>query len=150
MVATGPAWAFVVTEAVPEADWCARSAWTLSSETPVYEESATPPVTESDRCAATARVLSPAGSELASGKFWTLMATYVAMDIPPAVTYSTRRYLLPTRGNPGWARQSVTESMTFVDPFQTNVATIASPWCGFVGLKPLINLRPLSPSVPLT
>src|ERR1700752_4550795 len=43
---------------------------------------------------------------------------------------------------------STTESMIIVDPTQKNVATIASPGCGLLGLKPLIRKFPLWASVP--
>src|SRR5467141_754514 len=40
--------------------------------------------------------------------------------------------------------------MMLVEPTQKNVATIASPRCGFVGLNPLMNVVPLRPSVLFT
>src|SRR2546423_14777593 len=62
--------------------------------------------------------------------------------MPPEVTYSTRRYVLPTGGQLVLVRWSVTDVMMLVEPTQKNVTTIASPLCGFVGLNPLTNLRP--------
>ena len=74
---------------------------------------------------------------LVSGKPWTFVATYVAIEIPPSVMYATLVYLLPTRVYGFVVRTSSTESMTSAELAQKNVAMIASPRCGFLGLKPL-------------
>src|SRR6267378_4571649 len=86
---------------------------------------------------------------LGSGKFCTFVATYVAIEYPPAVTYSTSVYLLPTRLYGVVVKTSSTESIMLVDPSQKKVAIMASPWCGFVGLKPLMRIRPRCANVPL-
>src|SRR6266550_3108289 len=93
-------------------------------------------------------MLPPAESVMPSGKFCTLVATYVAIDKPPDVTYWTRAYGFPTRVYGFVVRTSVTESMMFFEPAQKNVATTASPTCGFVGLNPLMSIVPLSRMVP--
>ena len=51
--------------------------------------------------------------------------------MPPAVTYSTSVYVLPT-GAP-LLNRSVTDVMMLLDPTQKKVAMIASPTCGFLG-----------------
>jgi hypothetical protein len=81
-----------------------------------------------------------------------LVATYVAIEIPPAWTNSTSVYLLPTGVKFASFKLSVTEStmLVVVALTQTNVATIASPWCGFPASNPLPNLVPNSRSVPIT
>src|SRR5205807_6132773 len=63
--------------------------------------------------------------------------------------YSTSVYLLPTRVYGLVVRTSTTESMilVLVEPTQKNVATIASPRCGLVGLNPLMSSCPLMPIV---
>src|SRR6266576_1579920 len=93
-------------------------------------------------------MLPPAESVMPSGKFCTLVATYVAIDKLPDVTYWTRAYGFPTRVYGFVVRTSVTESMMFFEPAQKNVATTASPTCGFVGLNPLMSIVPLSRMVP--
>ncbi len=67
--------------------------------------------------------------------------------MPPAVTYSTSVYVLPTGVQLVFVRWSVTAVMMLVEPTQKNVTTIASPLRGFTGLNPLTNRRPDSPSV---
>jgi len=69
----------------------------------------------------------------------------VAIETPPDCTYSTNRYVLLT-GVP-LANWSVTVVMMLLEPSQKNVATTASPWCGFVG-NAATNEFPLSPSEP--
>src|SRR5438128_4234438 len=107
-----------------------------------------PSVTESERLARTASTV--LWSRFGSGKFCTLVATYVAIEMPPAVTYSTKWYVLPTGVYGLVVRTSVTESMIFVvvEPTQKKVATIASPRCGFVGLNPLMSILPVSLKLP--
>ena len=56
--------------------------------------------------------------------------------------------MLPTTGNPGKVSTSVTDWMMLAEPSQKKLTTIASPWCGFVGLNPLMSTVPLSCSVP--
>jgi len=63
----------------------------------------------------------------------------VAIERPPAVTYSTSVYGLPTGGNWGLVRWSVTESMMLWSPTQKKVAMTASPLSGFRGLNPLMR-----------
>ena len=58
------------------------------------------------------------GSILGSGKFCTFAATYVAIEYPPAVTYSTSVYLLPTGVYGLVVRTSTTESMMLAEPTQ--------------------------------
>jgi len=58
----------------------------------------------------------------------------VAIEIPSPTMYSTGSYLFPT-GVPS-ARTSVTSMTVAVVPSQKNVATIAVPSRGFVGLNP--------------
>src|SRR6266480_373359 len=81
------------------------------------------------------------------GKFWTLVATYVAMEMPPAVTYSTRWYVLPTCFPV--SRSSDTESMTLLEPVHWKVATTVLPRGGFSGLNSLLSSAPLWGIVPL-
>src|SRR5437762_233539 len=57
-------------------------------------------------------------------------------------------YRLPTGEYGLVVTTSVTESMMFVEPAQKNVAMIASPTCGLVGLNPLMSTVPLSLRVP--
>src|SRR5438093_10556032 len=83
-----PASAIVVLEPVPDADWCAPKACTETDATPVKAVMDSPPATESERSARTARMLSPAVLE--SGKFCTLKATYVAIDLPPSARAGRR------------------------------------------------------------
>ena len=111
-----------------------------------------PSVTGCESFALTARIESPwTGSVYGSGKPWAFVATYVAIEMPPAWKYSTRLYVLPTRWKPlGRVSQSVTESIMLVEPSQKNVTTIASPRCGFVGLNPLMSTVPFSCSVPFS
>src|SRR5467141_3754823 len=56
--------------------------------------------------------------------------------------------MLPT-GVPS-LRRSVTEVTTVLEPLQKNVATIASPWCGFRGPNLASSIRPLSPRTPFS
>src|SRR5881394_1712577 len=63
------------------------------------------------------------------------------MEIPPAVAYSTRWYVLPTRLPVH--RKSATESMVLVEPTQTKVATTVLPSGGFWGLNSLPSVVPL-------
>ena len=56
---------------------------------------------------------------------------------------------MPTCVNGVVFNTSYTESMTLVEPTHVNVATIASPRCGFCGSNPLAKRRPLSFNVPL-
>ena len=94
-----PGSATVVVEPEPDADWCPPNACAYTAFAPLHAESMIPPsVTEVERFARTARIESPPGAEYASGKFCTFVATYVAIETPPAVTYSTSVYLLPTGG----------------------------------------------------
>src|ERR1700704_1504433 len=93
-----PGWATVVLEPDPVADRCAPRARKNVGATPLYAAIARPPVTEAERFARTTRMLSP--PVYPSGKFCTFVATYVAIEMPPAVVYSTSLYVLPTRGNP--------------------------------------------------
>src|SRR5688572_9558814 len=58
LTAIAPALALVVLDPVPDADSCAPSACTVTDATPVYAEIARPPLTEVDRFARTARMLS--------------------------------------------------------------------------------------------
>src|SRR3989475_11198894 len=111
-----------------------------------------PSVTGCESFALTARIESPwTGSVYGSGKPWAFVATYVAIEMPPAWKYSTRLYVLPTRWKPaGRSSHSVTEWIILVEPSQKNDTTIASPWCGFVGLNPLMSTVPFSCSVPFS
>ena len=134
----------------PNPCWCAPSACADTASTPLHDDISIPPsVTESERFARTART-TPVDGSFGSGKFCTLVATYVAIEMPPDVTYSTSVYLLPTGVKLGSVRTSVTESMMLVEPNQKKVAMIASPWCGFVGLNPLMRTLPFRPSEPFT
>src|SRR6267143_1862105 len=131
-------WGTVVLEPDPVADRCAPSACKNVGATPVYAAIARPPVTEAERFARTTRMLSP--PVYPSGKFCTFVATYVAIETPPAVTYSTSVYVLPTGVALTSVRRSVTDVMMLLEPTQKNVAMIASPWWGFVGLNPLMSI----------
>src|SRR5207245_11715564 len=83
--------------------------------------------TDVERFARTARTTPLVGS-FGSGKFCTFVATYVAIEMPPDVTYSTRLYLLPTGVSEGAVvRTSVTESTLLAEPCRTRGAALASP-----------------------
>src|SRR6266700_2145044 len=149
--ATVPGSATVAVEPDPAAALCDPTTCVVTASTPLQAEMSNPPsVTDCDRSARTARMLSWAGALKPSGKPCTFVATYVAIEMPPDVTYSTSVYVLPTRGYPGNVSTSVTESMMLVEPSQKKVATIASPWWGFVLLNPLMKKLPLSLSVPFS
>jgi len=97
LTAVGPAWAVVTVAADPLSEWCSPTAVAKLSSTPVHEEIVRPPsVTDCAKYARTARISLAPGSVLGSGKFCTFVATYVAIEYPPAVTYSTSVYVLPT------------------------------------------------------
>src|SRR2546428_2263422 len=66
--------------------------------------------------------------------------------MPPAVTYSTRLYRLPTCLPVH--KSSLTESMTLVEPAQAKVATTVLPKGGFSGLNSLLSSVPLVPLKP--
>src|SRR5205809_853735 len=85
-VVTVPGCAGVGAAPAPEAEGCvAPSAWAYTSSTPRHEDIQRPPSgTESWRSATIARTSSPLG--LARGMFWTLVATNVAIEMPPAET----------------------------------------------------------------
>ena len=151
LTAIAPGSASVAVDPEPDAELCAPNACVLTPSTPLHAEISNPPsITDCDRSARTARMLSWAGLLYPSGKPCTFVATYVAIEMPPDVTYSTSVYVLPTRGYPGNVSTSVTESMMLVEPSQKKVATIASPWWGLVLLNPLIKRLPLSLSVPFS
>src|SRR6266550_440479 len=121
-----PGSAIVVVEPIPVAEWCAASA--AANATPLYAEISSPPsVIWSEKIACTARILSWLGA--GSGKFFTLVATYVAIDQPLAVTYSTSVYVLATGVSS--SRWSLTLVIVLVEPRQKKVATMASPRWGF-------------------
>ncbi len=63
------------------------------------------------------------------------VATYVAIEMPPADTCSTKWNVLPSGVRAALVWKSLTDVMV-AGPVQTNVATIASPMCGLVGLNP--------------
>src|SRR6266550_4232845 len=150
-----PGSAMVVPMPVPEADRCAPSACADTVLTPVHAEISRPPsTTGTARFACTARIWSPTGSVTPSGKFCTFVARYVAIETSPSDTNSTSVYVLPTGVCSVLANRSVTEVMMFVcvvvGSIQKNVARIASPTCGFVGLKPFTSTVPRSLNVPFT
>src|SRR5438034_6867944 len=109
-VVTVPGCAGVGAAPAPEAEGCvAPSAWAYTSSTPRHEDIQRPPSgTESWRSATIARTSSPLG--LARGMFWTLVATNVAIEMPPAVTYPTRLYVFPTFVKALFTRLYVTEA----------------------------------------
>src|SRR6266487_6659593 len=89
VVVTVPGCAAVGAEPAPEAERCAPRAWVDTSSTPRQADIQIPPSgTESWRIASTASTFVPSG--LAGGMFCTPVATYVAIEMPPAWTYSTR------------------------------------------------------------
>jgi hypothetical protein len=119
--AIDPALATVGVVPAPEAESGAPaplpSACAKTSATPVQADSLIPPsVTGADRYAPTASIRD--GSVPASGKFCTFVATYVAIEVPPAVTYWTRWYVFPTGVYGLLVRTSTTESMILVVPSQ--------------------------------
>src|SRR5207249_380701 len=139
-------------DAVPAAVRCSPNACDLVPATPVHADIAMHPfVTGTLRSALTARICP--GLVPASGKFWTFVARYVAIEMVPSLTKSTSWYLLPTGVYGMLVSTSVTESMMLPvrppgAPNQKTVARMASPRWGLVGLKPLITNVPL-PHVPL-
>ena len=85
-MAIAPGSATVVVLPEPDAELCAPIAWLATVWIPLHPETSPPPsFTAADRYARTARP----GFVAVSGKFWTFVATYVAIELPPAVTYST-------------------------------------------------------------
>jgi len=73
----------------PEADRESPSAWKKSACTPVNAEKISPPSsTDCDRNACTTS--SPPVSWFGEGKFCTFVATYVAIETPPALMNRTR------------------------------------------------------------
>ena len=75
----------------PEPEWCDPTTCVVTASTPLQAEMSNPPsVTDCERFARTARMLSCAGALYPSGKPCTFVATYVAIEMPPDVTYSTR------------------------------------------------------------
>src|SRR5436309_2496818 len=72
---------------------CASCA--VTALTPDHADSRHPAsVTGDEKTASTLRIVASLG--FGSGKFCTFVATYVAIEKPPAVTYSTSVYVLPT------------------------------------------------------
>src|SRR5436189_738739 len=144
---TVPASAVVKVAADPDAALCEATACAVTASTPLQAEMRMPPLTTCDRSASTARMLSCEGALYPSGKPCAFVATYVAMEIPPALVKSTSRYVFPTRGKPGMVITSITESTMFGPvPSQNTVATIASPLWGLVFLNPLRKKFPVSAS----
>src|SRR6266567_2644654 len=74
--------------------------------TPLHAVSLIPPSVKV--CDRVARTASTTLSGFGSGKFWTLVATYVAIVKPPALIWSTRWYVFPT----GVKVASLSTSMT--------------------------------------
>ena len=82
-----PASATVGVEPAPDPTLDAPTASAESGLTPVHAEISTPPETDVEKFASTAnRWASPEPGE---GKFCTFAATYVAIEIPPALTNLT-------------------------------------------------------------
>ena len=89
MTAIAPGSAGVIPVPMPELDWDATSACENVGATPEYAEIVMAPSLIGDvRLARTASTFPWSG--FGSGKFCTLVATYVAIEMPPAVRYSTR------------------------------------------------------------
>src|SRR6266853_1030630 len=131
-MAPGPTKTFV--DAVPEPDRDASTGRVDTASTPLYAESNMPPsVTGWVNVACTA--YTTAGSGLGSGNPWMLVATYVAIEMPPLETNPTRRNVLPTGVRATLVMKSLTDVMVLV-PDQKMVATIASPRCGGAPLNP--------------
>src|SRR5258708_6737892 len=144
-MAPGPTKTFV--DAVPEPDRDASTGRVDTASTPLYAESNMPPsVTGWVNVACTA--YTTAGSGLGSGNPWMLVATYVAIEMPPLETNSTRRNVLPTGVRATLVMKSLTDVMVLV-PDQKMVTTIASPKCGGAPLNPFAStVVSCSPSVP--
>src|SRR5438128_4966290 len=144
-----PGSATVDPKPTPEAELLAPNACAETGSTPVHAEITSPPsATGTERVARIARICSPVGLYRPLGKFCTFVATYVAIETPLALADVTSVYVLPTGVLGTLARKSVTDVMIPGGPIQKNVAIIASPVWGLVGLNPLTSSNPLSLRVP--
>src|SRR5947199_9349298 len=106
--ATVPGSATVAVEPDPAAALCDPTTCVVTASTPLQAEMSNPPsVTDCDRSARTARMLSWAGALQPSRKPCTFVATYVAIEAPAYETYATRLYVVATRGLPAIAKRSI-------------------------------------------